>query len=320
MPAEIETMAWTAEEPWHGLGVRVGSDTNPDEMLRAAGLDWTVSKRPVYTTDRAGAPIPVPGRVALVRDTDDRVLSEVGEDWHPLQNRDAFDFFASFVAKGGATMETAGSLRGGRMVWGLARLPADFRLAGGDEVRGYLLLASPHEGGRTIQARVTTVRVVCQNTLSLAMSGSAKFSARFAHHRAFDPTEAVEAIGIASEEIVAFSKTARTLKKLKLTDREVLEVLAPIYQPDDPALLEVGESAAHPALRSVLDSYRMAPGADVGTGWGVLNAVTYHADHRAGRRDAKTGQYDTDARLFSAWLGTEATRKQATLDSLLALV
>lgn len=317
MPAAVETMVWTAEKPWHGLGTEVAGDLTADEMLEAAGLNWTVSKRRLHYTSAGGDEVEIPDRFALVRDTDQSYLSAVGTGYHPLQNRDAFAFFTAFVAKGGATMETAGSLDGGRIIWGLAKLPSGgFRVGKtGDVVEGYLLLVSPHVGGMSIRAKVTSVRVVCRNTLELALSGStaSAFQAKFHHGRDFSPAEAVEAVGIASEEVAKFARTAATLKKLRMTDREVLEVLSPIYQPDDPALLEVGEAAAHPALRSVLESYRLAPGADPGTGWGVLNAVTYHADHLAGRAGA-------DRRLASAWLGTEAGRKQATLAALLERV
>lgn len=319
MTAAVETMAWAHEVPWHGLGVQVDPRIGVDGMLEAAGLAWTVSKRALYTqgTGRSGGRrIAVPGHMALVRDTDDSVLSVVGSRWHPLQNRDALAFFDSFVQAGGATMETAGSLMGGRLVWGLARLGADFDAGRGDPVRGYLLLVSPHESGRAIVAKTTHIRVVCANTLALALR-DANTEVRIWHSREFDPVAATEALGIAREQVVEFAKNARTLRRLKLSREEVIRLLQPVYARRSPALADATDAelkdartlGPYPVIKKIMEAYDGAPGAEPGTGWGALAAVTYYSDHIARR--------SRDHRLRSSWLGTESTRKSAVLERLL---
>ena len=148
MAHEIETMAWTGEEPWHGLGVQVPADLTPLEMQEAAKLNWTVSKRPSYTLD---APqwhedvgiIQAENTFHIVRDNDNQVLSHCGRDYIPIQNEDIFKFFKRFTEAGHMTMETAGSLKDGREIWGLAKIAEDFELAGDDLIKGYLLINQP---------------------------------------------------------------------------------------------------------------------------------------------------------------------------------
>ena len=307
MSHEIETMAFAHETPWHGLGVRVDGSASVDQMIAAAGLDWTVSKRKMFA-EGAGE---VPDQFALTRDSDGKVLSVVGNRWKPVQNKDAFEFFRSFVEKGGATMETAGSLSGGKRVWGLANLNAGFELKGGDVVKGYLLLMSPHIGGQSIVGKVTSVRVVCANTMAVAMRDQSKFEKRFSHVREFDVASAQEAMGLAREAIVEFGDMAKKLRSLKMSREEAVRILAQVYQPGEEALVVEQEDAANPSMKSVLTAYTSAPGALPGTAWGVLNAVTFHADHKAGK--------SADARLTSAWMGTEASRKDKVYAELVKL-
>jgi phage/plasmid-like protein (TIGR03299 family) len=167
MVAAVETMAYAGEVPWHGLGTPVPSDLTPDQMLEKAGLNWEVEKVPAYANVN-GEQVEV-GKSALVRTSDNRVLDVVGNDWNPLQNADAFDFFNDFVMAGDMDMHTAGSLLGGKRVWALAKVKDSFELFGGkDRVDNYLLFSNPHEYGMSIDIRMTPVRVVCNNTLTVS--------------------------------------------------------------------------------------------------------------------------------------------------------
>jgi phage/plasmid-like protein (TIGR03299 family) len=320
MAHEVETMAYAHETPWHGLGRRVTPDMTDQEMLVAAGLDWRVDKHDLIV-EAGGERQVIKGRKALIRSTDNRFMDVVGDDWNPIQNADAMKFFRSFVEAGEATMETAGSLRGGKMVWGLARLGTDFTLPGGDRVNGYLLLGSPHEHGKAGIGRVTPVRVVCANTFAAAMIGGAKFEARFNHRYSFDPEKAREAMGLARDGMSQFEKNAKMLMSLNMTREDAVRILAPVYQPDLvgetpssgelPELVDGGELG--PRMTKIMTAYEKAPGATPGTGWGVFNAVTYFGDHVAGKAN------DRDARLASAWTGTEARRKNVVFQRLLEL-
>ncbi len=130
-------MAYTGDVPWHGLGTKVSNDLTPEQMLKAAGLNWTVD--PVDLFAEVGGKRLATGHRALVRSTDQRVIDVITDDWNPVQNSDAFEFFNDFVAHGDMSMETAGSLKDGKIVWALAKVKESFDLFGGkDRVDAYL--------------------------------------------------------------------------------------------------------------------------------------------------------------------------------------
>src|SRR5712671_4331601 len=172
MSHEVETIAYNrVEVPWHGLGNPTSGDRTPEEMCEDAGILWTVSKRDLRWTDNKGRLGAVPKFQALVRDSDDHVLSVIGKNWKPTQNTEAMDFFSKFVAAGQMKMETAGSLKNGQYIWGLARIDKSFYVDQNktDEVMSYLLMMSPHLFGCSMVFQYTGTRVVCWNTLNMAL-------------------------------------------------------------------------------------------------------------------------------------------------------
>lgn len=327
----VETMAFAHEVPWHGLGVNVAETVTIEEMQVAAGLNWEVHKRPlkvsiadakVKGTDDEFVPrwdsaVDVPDQFALVRDTDHRVYDVVGSRWNPAQPKQVLEFFRGFVEAGGATLETAGSLHGGRVIWALADLKSSYRVGGSkDVVKNYLLLADSYQQGKSRIARLTPTRVVCANTMAMALSGTAQLEKRWSHAIEFDPEKAAESLGLVRDNAEQIAKDFNAIKKLKMNDLDVMTVLAPVYQdaPEDEAyptfaqkLLKDSDLVA-PVLEKVMIAYKDAPGADPGTGWGVLNAATYYADHVARR--------DQNGRLSSAWMGKEARRKEKVFATL----
>ena len=125
MVAAVETMAYAGEVPWHGLGTKVPHDLSTDEMLKKSGLDWYVEKLPTYVNAPSGQQ--KTGSFALVRSSDNKVLApSVGQNWNPVQNKEAFDFFSEYVEAGDLEMHTAGSLMDGKMVWALAKVKQSF--------------------------------------------------------------------------------------------------------------------------------------------------------------------------------------------------
>lgn len=315
MAHNVETMAFTNEVPWHGLGKRVNDSLTTDDMLREAGLDWLVERRNMIIPQPEGSrefPIPVEGFAALVRDKDNAVLDVVGSRYVPTQNHEVFEFFREFVEAGSAKMDTAGSLMGGRYVWALASLGRSFKINGNDEVGGYLLAASPHQQGKSLIFKFTAVRVVCNNTLSLALRSSGGQEWRMSHRRHFDEVaieDAKEALGIANEQMTTFEANARKLHKMKLSEQDVIRVFARAHGVEDVSEVVKDFSLAGPKLQTTFEIYKRAPGAELGTGWGALNAITYYCDHVVGR-----GQ---DRRLTNAWLGKHAVLKERVLARLL---
>tara|TARA_R110000796_G_scaffold74379_2_gene167372 strand:- start:2462 stop:3496 length:1035 start_codon:yes stop_codon:yes gene_type:complete len=335
MAHQVETMAWANEIPWHGLGVKVDSNLTPLEMQKAASLDWTVSKRPSYTLDSPEwhddvGIIQAENTFHIVRDSDNQILSHCGRDYIPIQNHDVFDFFKRFTEAGHMTMETAGSLKNGGEIWGLAKIAEDFELAGDDLIKGYLLINQPHIVGRSMTIKLTPIRVVCNNTLTMALGQGGTASFRMPHVREFgvDVIEAAEeALGLSAEKMTEFREAASFLSKKKAKHSNVLDFVGEIYQPDMIAeyrkeqLLKaegklIGEQAPliekfnkFPSL--VVDALEQSPGAMLtsakGTWWGALNAVTYVEDHL--RESATPGNT-----LHSAWFGAAANRKARALD------
>ena len=331
----VESMAWTGDKPWHGLGVEVSNDLTPLEMQEAAQLNWTVSKRPSYTLD---APewsedvgiIQADSTFHIVRDSDNRILSHCGRDYIPIQNEDVFKFFKRFTEAGHMTMETAGSLKDGGEVWGLAKISEDFELAGGDEIKGYLLINQPHIVGRSLTIKLTPIRVVCNNTLTFALQQGGTASFRMPHVREFGDDvmkTAEEALGLSAERMTEFRNAATLLSKKKAKHSNVLEFIGEVYQPDMIAEYrrnlelkaqgkKIGEESplidqfnSYPKL--VVEALERQPGANLasskGTWWGALNAVTYVEDHLRESQEAGNA-------LHSAWFGVSANRKAKALN------
>ena len=164
MPANVETMFSVRETPWHGLGRIIMDAPASREALELAGLDWQVESRNIYS----GTGAIIPGYRANVRSTDDAVLGVVSDRYRIVQNEEAFQFTDDLLGEG-VTYETAGSLQGGKKVWMLARLPRKYLIAG-DQVEPYLVIFNSHDGSSGVKVAMTPIRVVCQNTLNLALN------------------------------------------------------------------------------------------------------------------------------------------------------
>ena len=193
------SMAWAGETPWHGLGTKVPSDLTPEQMLKAANLDWTVTPVPAFA-EIGGKQVDI-GRSALVRDRDNKILDVITNDWVPNQNSTAFEFFNDFISAGEMEMHTAGSLRDGQIVWALAKVKESFDLFGGDTVESYLLFTNPHKYGHSIDVRFTPIRVVCNNTLSLSLGTKSEKMVKVSHRNEFDGDSVKETLGIAKEKL-----------------------------------------------------------------------------------------------------------------------
>ena len=166
MSANVETMFYVREKPWHGLGVEVKEAPTSADALVYAGLDWEVMQENVYTEGG----ILVPGYKVNLRSTDAAALGIVSDRYKVVQNEDAFQFTDDLLGKG-VTYETAGALQGGRKVWMLARMPHRYIIAG-DEIAPYMVVMNSHDGSSGIKVAMTPIRVVCQNTLNLALSNA----------------------------------------------------------------------------------------------------------------------------------------------------
>lgn len=226
MSANVESMFYVRETPWHGLGTKVLDAPASKDALALAGLDWRVLQEPIYTS----AEEVIDGYKANVRDSDRRVLGVVTDRYKVIQNDEAFAFTDGLLGEG-VKYETAGSLQGGRRVWLLAHMPHEYIISG-ERISPYLLFSNTHDGSGAIKVALTPIRVVCQNTLNLALSG-AKRSWSMIHTGDIREKmqEAKDTLFLAEHYMDELGKEFETLRMKKLTDKQVLEyieVLLPI--------------------------------------------------------------------------------------------
>lgn len=224
MSANVETMFYTREKPWHGLGTMVMEAPTSAEALALAGLDWNVIQKPVVTEDG----IPIPGFKANLRDTDEKVLGIVTDRYKVVQNIDAFSFTDELLGEG-VTYETAGSLQEGRRTWLLAKLPQRYIISG-DEITPYLVFMNSHDGTGAIKAAITPIRVVCQNTLNLALSTARRYwSTNHTGDIRGKMEDARYTLLYADQYMAELGKAIDNLAHMKLTDRQVYEYIDALF-------------------------------------------------------------------------------------------
>ena len=232
MAANVESMFSVREKPWHGLGTIVMEAPSSAEALRLAGLDWEVVQEPVCT----GYGEPVEGYRANVRSTDRRVLGVVSDRYKVVQNVEAFRFTDELLGKG-VRYETAGSLQEGRKVWLLARLPREYIIAG-ERISPYLVFSNTHDGSGSVKVAVTPVRVVCNNTLNLALTtASRSFSMMHTGDIRGKIEEARDTLFLAEKYMDCLGVEFEQLRRQKVTDaqvREYVERLLPMEKEPTP--------------------------------------------------------------------------------------
>lgn len=221
MAANVESMFYVREVPWHGLGTKVHTAPSSAEALRLAGLDWNVVQQPIYTGDKELA---IPGYKANVRDCDGKVLGVVSDRYKIIQNSEAFEFTDELLGEG-VRYETAGSLMGGKKVWILARMPREYIISG-EHVSPYLVFSNTHDGSGAIKAAITPIRVVCSNTLNFALA-TAKRSWSMIHTGNITDKlqEAKQTLFMAEKYMSEWGKDMETLRMKKLSDQQVIEYI-----------------------------------------------------------------------------------------------
>lgn len=232
MSANIESMFYVRKAPWHGLGTKVMEAPDSREALIAAGLDWNVVQEPIYTKEEL-----VEGYKANVRDSDRRVLGVVTDRYKIVQNREAFAFTDELLGEG-VRYETAGSLQGGRKVWMLAHMPHEYIILG-ERISPYLLFFNSHDGSGAIKVALTPIRVVCQNTLNLALH-TAKRSWSMIHTGDIQGKmkEARDTLLLAETYMDELGKEFESLRQKKLTDKQVMDYIEILLPTEDGATLQ----------------------------------------------------------------------------------
>lgn len=232
MAANVENMFYVRETPWHGLGTRVMEAPGSKEALALAGLDWNVIQESIYTEQNEA----IEGYKVNIRSSDRKVLGVVSERYKIVQNQEAFAFTDGLLGEG-VRYETAGSLQNGKRVWILARLPHEYIISG-ERITPYLVFFNSHDGTGAIKAALTPIRVVCQNTLNLALS-TAKRSWSMIHTGNIQDKmqEAKNTLFLAEQYMDSLGKEFESLRKKKITEQQVkeyIEILLPMEDGSTP--------------------------------------------------------------------------------------
>jgi phage/plasmid-like protein (TIGR03299 family) len=316
---ENNMIAWKNEMPWHGLGVEVDANATGAEMLKAAGMDWKVQRRALAmrgfkadgSMDMSGMLTePLKGFKAIVRADNDHVFCIPTAKYNVVQNAEIVDLFREYCEAGHAKMETVGAIRNGAVVWALAKLNggSDATLKGGDTMKGYLLMATSHDGTMNTVGKATSIRVVCNNTLSAALTGKSDFrlkhSAKWTDER---KEEAKAQLGMAMEQVQKLHKAAEALSNVNIDHSDWLSFMSKLMGEGN----VLDEQAQLTRMASdIYDATVLSPGAQLesakGTLWGAVNGVTYYADHQRGRTQ--------DNRLASAWFGDSDILKRTAVN------
>ena len=228
MPANIETMFYTRVAPWHGLGTCVERSLTSQDALEKSGLDWTVTSRHIFTDAQA----PIPGYRANVRQSDNRILGIVSDRYKIVQNHEAFQFVDALLGEG-VTFETAGSLQNGRKVWMLAKLPEAYTMLE-DEITPYLVFSNSHDGSSSIRVACTPIRVVCQNTLNLALSSAKRMWATVhVGDLSQKMQQAQDTLLFARHYMGKLDTEFNQLSQIHLADNKIVEYISLLIPMDD---------------------------------------------------------------------------------------
>ena len=285
MSANVESMFYVRTAPWHGLGTKVIEAPDSEGALVAAGLNWNVVQEPIYTREEEM----IDGYRANVRDSDRRLLGVVTDRYKIVQNREAFAFTDELLGEG-VRYETAGSLQGGRRVWLLAHMPHEYIISG-ERISPYLLFSNAHDGSGAIKVALMPIRVVCQNTLNLALN-TAKRSWSMNHTGDIrgKMKEAKDTLFMAETYMDELGKEFESLRKKKLTDKQVMdyiEILLPVEDGSTPQQVRNMKRLQEDMKRRYFDAPDLK---DVGNNaYRFINAVSDFATHSKPLR--KTANY-----------------------------
>lgn len=283
MPALVETMMYNRTVPWHGLGTKVDEAPTSADALRLARLDWTVEQKNIQLCGGAK----IQNYKANVRSSDGQVLGIVGDRYKVIQNSEAFSFTDDIIG-GDVRYETAGSLNGGKKIWLLAKLPETEIV--GDKTEPYMCFSNSHDGSGAIRVCMTPIRVVCSNTLNLALDTARRtWSVRHTGDLQSKMHEARICLQMANAYMGELAKEADRLANTTVTRAQLDQILEELFPVDESSSQREKEN-----VKKLKDEFMVcyfAP--DIlkfrGTAWGAVNAMSDMISHNAPSR--KTANY-----------------------------
>ena len=311
----------TGEPAWHKLGTVVSNALTSAQAIELARLNWEVEQWELKAFDRElGKEALVPGKYANVRKDTGKVLGVVSEHYRIFQNHEAFNFVDALVADKLAMFETAGALKDGRVVWMLARIPAEYRAGGDDVVQPYILLTNSHDGSKALRIFPTTIRVVCQNTLNLALQNGLGEGLSIRHRPSLSErvAEARQKLGIIHARFDQFDAELHAMLHKEVTGME-LERYFNACTPTTTG--KRAEERRRKIVGQFRDNFNNAtntlPGM-AGTAWAAYNSVSQYFDHQRNFKGANTLE-KADHQLESIWFGSSHQAKQEAYQRALTL-
>ena len=330
----IETMAYRGQTPWHGLGEHLPEHQSLEVWAQAAGMNWQIQESPVHysieNVHNASMFGTFDEQKVLYRSDTNTALSVVSNRYQVVQPMEVLEFYRDLTEQAGFELQTAGVLKGGRKFWALAKTGHSTALKGNDVVNGYLLLATSCDGSLATVAMPTTVRVVCNNTLSVAVNNREN-AVKVSHRSVFDADAVKQRLGVAVSHWDQFMYEMKVLSERKVSTKEAnayFETLLTHTTPQSSDITPSGLRLLKPSTTPIIPNERaykklqamyggQGRGAELtaakNTAWGLLCAVTEFVDHE---RQARS----TENRLDSAWFGNGAQMKQQALEQALQLV
>lgn len=273
MSANIETMFYVREKPWHGLGKRVEEALTSEEALVAAGLDWTIESCPVFDAKRRE----IKGYRANTRSTDGAVMGIVTPKYQIVQNADAFAFTDALIGEG-IKYETAGSLNGGKRIWLLGKMPE--RKILGDKFEPYICFVNTHDGSGAVRACMTPIRVVCNNTLNAALQGAKRsWSTPHRGNVQMRLEEARETLQLADLYMTRLDEEADRLANEKMDDGQIVTALASMFPIPDDATDRQKRTVETAKDGIMICMLRPDLAQFLHTKWGFINAVSDYVGH-----------------------------------------
>jgi phage/plasmid-like protein (TIGR03299 family) len=306
----------TGEPAWHRLGTVIEQATTSAEAIGLAGLDWRVEQWPLKASDpNHHLDVEAPDVVANVRTDTEAVLGVVGRRYRVFQNREAFDFMDALVGDKLAMYETAGSLHGGKRVWMLAAIPKEYRAGSDDLIKPYVLLTNTHDGSQALRMIPTTVRVVCQNTLNLAMREAGMDGLTISHHPRLETriAEARTKLGIIAARFDQFDDELHAMLAKDLSVTEASGYFRGLAGADVPGGTDRQKKSREKVFGQILANFdndrNTLPGMKH-TAWAAYNAVSEWADHQRNYRGLNPVE-KLNRQLDSVWFGASHQLKQA---------
>jgi phage/plasmid-like protein (TIGR03299 family) len=314
-------MAYVGEKPWHGLGEQLPPGQPIEKWVEAARLNWHIQTLPVHYQLHDRVRI-MPDRFVLARDDTGAALSIVSADYQVVQPKEILEFYRDLVAERHYTLETAGALAGGRKVWALAKTGLVQDVAGNaaDRLGAYVLLATSCDKSLATTATFTSIRVVCQNTLSFAFEDVKKNERRHIkidHTKKFSPGPIKEQLGLIDAAWAQFMDRINAMAKRPLKGPAVQQFVESLFLSDKET--EEGKSpnsARFKEINQIMSLVQSGRGQEIATAkdtlWGAVNAVTNYVDHVRSTRAVE--------RIDNAWFGTGAALKEKAWQRAMELI